>query len=673
MKKQISRWLAFVLLLVLLLGLFAASLKEMRPEKRKVVIPEYEPWSEEVLDFAAILPVQEGGRVKPLETRAGFAMLQIHGDRRINIEGAEGEKVVIRPMAWMLDLLFRPELAHQLPSFRIDNSEVLKALGLEIDDRKKRDRYSYNELEPYLSSMMQKAGDYQALKERGSDLSPLESQTISLASAMNIYFYLSHYFDFVREGVVLRVSEGEGKQVAMSTVMASSRDLVDAIRRSSQQGGGIPPHVAELLTQIEKSAQTSKFSFHPLPPIDSESVKWNSVGELIEGTLTGQVKNPVVAVKDVQQLEKLYDAFAQGQDEFLVSLKEFRSYVLARAGEDAEKKVAMEHSFIRMQWYKRGLFCFAIGGLFLLGTLFAPNHSVGKYSRFAIWIFTSLGLFLILGGIVHRYLVVERPPVTNLYETIPFITAGMVLLFILVERMTRARIALAIAPVVGLGGMVLAMVFEVAAASDSLDPLVAVLRSNFWLTTHVLIITYGYAAGLAGAALGFVYIFMRVLGLDAQDKKIRRQLTRMTYGVTCFTLLLSLIGTVLGGIWANDSWGRFWGWDPKENGALMIVLWSLFILHGRAAGLLREWGINIAAAFGGIVVTFSWFHVNMLGTGLHSYGFTDGKSVIWVFYGAALFVILVGMAYSQWAGSSSTKKKEEELTNLPTAEVEPSE
>lgn len=665
MNTQISRWIAFSLLLTLLLGLFVASLKEFRPEKRLILVEDYEPWNEEVLEVAASLPLQEGGRIKPLETRASFAMLQIHGDRRIRIENGDGEKVIIGPVAWMLDLLFRPELAHELPSFRVDNGEVLKAIGLEFDDRKKRDRYSFTELEPYLPQLMQKAGDFQALKEQNAQLEPVEKETITLASAVNSYYYLSHYFDFVRLGIVLRSGDGGGKRVDMSTVMATSRDLVEAIRRGSETGG-IPPHVEELLVQIEQSTQKSKFNFHPLPPVDAGSEAWQSVGDLIEGTITGQVSDPVVAIQDVKRLEELHGAFGEGQEAFLKSLTSFRASTMERAGKDAAKMVNTELSFNRMQWYKRGLYLFAIGGFFLLGTLFAPNGTLGKVSRTAVWVLSSLGLCFIFAGIIHRYLVVERPPVTNLYETIPFITAGMVSLFLFIEAMTRGRVALAVTPVVGLGGMVLALVFEVAAASDSLDPLVAVLRSNFWLTTHVLTITYGYAAGLAGAVLGFVYIFMRILGLDGGDKKLRRGLTRMTYGIVCFTLFLSLIGTVLGGIWANDSWGRFWGWDPKENGALMIVLWTLFILHGRAAGLLREWGVNIAAAFGGIVVTFSWFHVNMLGTGLHSYGFTDGKSVIWVFYGAAIFVILVAIAFSQWRGGPQVKKEKSEAV-APTA------
>ena len=104
---------------------------------------------------------------------------------------------------------------------------------------------------------------------------------------------------------------------------------------------------------------------------------------------------------------------------------------------------------------------------------------------------------------------------------------------------------------------------------------------------------------------------------------IGKALSKMVYGIVCFATLFSFVGTVLGGIWADQSWGRFWGWDPKENGALLIVLWNAIILHARWGGLARDRGIMNLAVFGNIVTSFSWFGVNMLGIGLHSYGFMD--------------------------------------------------
>jgi len=92
----------------------------------------------------------------------------------------------------------------------------------------------------------------------------------------------------------------------------------------------------------------------------------------------------------------------------------------------------------------------------------------------------------------------------------------------------------------------------------------------------------------------------------------------MIYGSICFAAFFSLVGTVLGGLWADDSWGRFWGWDPKENGALVIVLWTALVLHARAARLVRQRGMAVLAVGGNIVTSWSWFGVNQLGVGLHA-------------------------------------------------------
>src|SRR5690606_39182780 len=135
-------------------------------------------------------------------------------------------------------------------------------------------------------------------------------------------------------------------------------------------------------------------------------------------------------------------------------------------------------------------------------------------------------------------------------------------------------------------GVFLANKYEVIEGTDTMPSMIAVLDTNFWLSTHVTTVTMGYAAGLLAAAIAHVYILAYALGLKRQDPAFYRSLAKMTYGVLCFGLLFATVGTVLGGIWANYSWGRFWGWDPKENGALMIVLWLLIVLHARLAGYI---------------------------------------------------------------------------------------
>ena len=219
------------------------------------------------------------------------------------------------------------------------------------------------------------------------------------------------------------------------------------------------------------------------------------------------------------------------------------------------------------------------------------------------------------------------------------------LVAIAIEAMNRQRIAVVVATVLGAGGMFLSMKYELkeaASAGDTMPSLVAVLDTNFWLATHVTTVTMGYAAGLLAALLAHVWLIGKMFGVRLDLKQSYRSLTRMIYGVLCFGLLFSVVGTILGGIWANYSWGRFWGWDPKENGALLICIWELVILHARLGGYIRDFGLCVLSVIGGVVVVFSWWGVNLLGVGLHSYGFTEGVSMILttIYWLEALLLVL---------------------------------
>jgi ABC-type transport system involved in cytochrome c biogenesis permease subunit len=246
-------------------------------------------------------------------------------------------------------------------------------------------------------------------------------------------------------------------------------------------------------------------------------------------------------------------------------------------------------------------------------------------NRSALYV-TLVALALHTFGLAARMYLQGRPPVTNLYSSAVFIGWGTVIIGLILERLFRDGIGLACSSAIGFVTLIIA--YHLAESGDTLEMLRAVLDTNIWLATHVVSITLGYSAMFLAGMLAVFYV-VRGVFTRSLSRESSQALARMTYGVICFATLFSFAGTVLGGIWADQSWGRFWGWDPKENGALLIVLWCAIILHARMAGCIRQRGLMVMALFGNIVTSFSWFGVNMLGVGLHSYGFMD-KAFPWL-------------------------------------------
>jgi len=234
-------------------------------------------------------------------------------------------------------------------------------------------------------------------------------------------------------------------------------------------------------------------------------------------------------------------------------------------------------------------------------------------------------------GFVLRSLISGRPPVTNMYESVIWVAFGIVLFALIFEAVYRAKIYAVAAA--ALATLLLVVADSVPSILDpAIDPLVPVLRSNYWLTIHVLTITLSYAAfalalGVGNVSLGY-YIF------KPQAKERIERLNYFLYRSMQVGVILLAAGTILGGVWANASWGRFWGWDPKEVWALIALLGYLAILHGRYAGWLRGFGLALGSVVAFLLVLMAWYGVNfILGVGLHSYGFSSGGAT-----GMAIFV-----------------------------------
>ncbi len=264
-----------------------------------------------------------------------------------------------------------------------------------------------------------------------------------------------------------------------------------------------------------------------------------------------------------------------------------------------------------------------------------------KFLRRYYLLLLIAGLVLSTFGLAGRVYIQNRPPVTNLYSSVIFVGWFCVLLGVILDGRYRDRISGITASAIGLVSMIIA--WYMALDGDTIEMMQAVLDSNFWLTTHVLTIAMGYAAGFLAGGLSVVFIIRYITSPDFADRD-NSELAGLILGVTCFSLYFTFLGTMLGGIWADQAWGRFWGWDPKENGAALIILWQLIILHAWWSGLIRGRGLAVLNVGGNIVIAWSWFGVNMLGIGMHSYGFMNAAAfwlVLFIF--SQLLVMTVGL------------------------------
>ncbi len=238
-----------------------------------------------------------------------------------------------------------------------------------------------------------------------------------------------------------------------------------------------------------------------------------------------------------------------------------------------------------------------------------------------------LGFSFHSGGLLLRVLILSRPPVSNMYESVIFMN-WIIMIFAFVFYLIKRKYFFLSS---GAMASVLVMLFADKLPVDkSLDVLAPVLKSNYWLTVHVLTIVASYGIFGLAMALGHRQLFLKTinrLSLDAEAISAHVLNRLLQVG-----LIALGIGTVLGGVWANESWGRFWGWDPKETWALITFLGYMVILHLRHAGKLSDFALAVCAVLGFLLVLMTWYGVNfILGRGLHSYGFGAG-GMTWVIY-----------------------------------------
>ncbi len=317
----------------------------------------------------------------------------------------------------------------------------------------------------------------------------------------------------------------------------------------------------------------------------------------------------------------------------------------------SESKIRLEVAYnrfvpFRVAWISMAL---AFSCLLLsLGTRWKPCYVAG-------WVAFSVGTAAMLAGFGMRVILSGRAPVTNMYESVVYVGLGIAVLGLAFELVYRQQFILTAAAALATLALILADNCP-AVLDASLRPLQPVLRSNFWLVTHVLTITLSYAALALALGIGNLTLGYYLIG-SAGPPPIR-SLTEFTHRALQVGVLLLAAGTILGGVWADYSWGRFWGWDPKEVWALVALLGYLAVLHARFAGWILDFGVAALSVICFSLVVMAWYGVNfVLGAGLHSYGFGGGGAP-YVLSALGLQSLFVAAAAVRYVASGAAAEAE---------------
>lgn len=645
------------------------------------------------LDRLGTIPIVHKGRVQPLESLARNTARQMGNRETVALPG--GKRVPA--MQWFADLIFDPASDAKYQIIRIEDPELLKTLGLpareglkytlaevnaarepldrlldEIRERKEEERTASDKRTVELT---EKLNQLKVLRDSMSDpalttvANPFQrliesSQLVSLDLPLAVRTAdPSLPWTSIRAAIDTQWLQDLANQHMCGTVDELSQTLLeeywlkpqiierllrdpDLLQILKAQSAETNPEI--LRKQIESRWDQFPKQIYQAYSQEIEIQAERSLG-LKRGEFTGKFKAMVRDFAERNGGESLLTRPLPEMAKDLTGLQ--RAYV---AGDAEEFNSIVTRQLARMKeletptgnWrgLKAELFYnrFAPFYLAMLLYLFALVLTIASWTGFgetfrrAALSVNGLALAVQIVGIILRIVISGRPPITNLYGSFLVIPAFGVILLMLVERFTRLGIGNLLASVTSFVSLLWAWTISIP-DGDTFAVLVAVLDTQFWLSTHVICISFGYAATMVAGFLGMVWLVDSVL-LKRMAPASQKTLSDLIYGITCFALLLSFFGTVLGGLWADDSWGRFWGWDPKENGALMIVLWNAAILHARWAGIARQHGIAAMAVLGCAVTIWSWEGVNQLGIGMHSYGFSEGR-LFWV----AVFALSVNL------------------------------
>ena len=514
-------------------------------------------------DALATLAVQEHGRKKPFTTFAHEMLLILSGKPTLDVANADDTHSKLSADEVILDLWLKPEGWDERPLIMLNFLALKQKFGLPEDQK----LFTFKQLidQPALRDLLE-----EAQKLRQAD--QVEKLTDTQKEAEHLGERLQLFQDLVsgeKEAVVPNAQSAEGRWTVPFCV-------------------------------LDGQVRTYAFTASPLPGADSDR---RQLAQTFNDWYSAYHSD------DIAKFNSLTPQVVEG-------LRTLAPQYYPSAG-----SLQFEHHYMTLEPF---LWAWIIYLFALLILLFTALWVKGVGYKLT-WAFVLLGLGFEAYGLICRIIISGRPPVTNLYETVIWVSFVAMVFAVVLEAIYRKRYFF----YAGLPASVLTLIIadsQPTILDSSINPLTAVLRDNMWLSIHVLSIVSSYGAFLLTAALGHIALILSLRGKTYAAAQA--DLYFFIYRAMQIGVLLLAIGTILGGVWANYSWGRFWGWDPKETWALITLLCYIALLHGRFAGWWKDFGLAIGSVVCFLSVMMSWYGVNFIlgqnGRSLHSYGLSTG-------------------------------------------------
>ncbi len=587
--------------------------------------------------------VLDEGRKKPLDTFARNKLIQLSGKKKNGGSSA---------LQWLSRVLLNPDAANDDLIFLINNPEVADALG--IPPRAKR-RYSFTELFNASQRLSKLANE--AVKKQRGDWTAFDREIINTERNLDEFFLLRSAFSFLEPTPYLQINDSVLSKrlglplngpVSYFELLSRAESISEQMKLIQQKGSdslGSEDYalvdLARRMYEMEKSMDNPPP--HLIPDTRNDDGKWLGLWGLVN-----QHKSRALKQETMMSLVQIKEAYLDGnQQKFDESVLQFNNLIIQQVSANEklpDPSLELLYNKLNPFLYAKILYGLAaLISLLSMALLWKKVYTAGLF-------FVVAGIILHTAGIILRMIIMSHPPVTNLYETFIFTAWAAVIIGIVLEWLRIGSIGTITAAITGF--LFIHIAGKYAGDGDTMGMLIAVLNSSFWLTTHIVTISLGYAGYIGAGLVGHIYLIHKMIKAD--DTEQLQTTFKAIKGIFYFGLLFTVVGTMFGGMWADQAWGRFWGWDPKENGALLLILWGLIVIHAKLSGMIKDTGYAMGAVLGTVLVMSAWIGVNLLGVGMHSYGFTSSGAMALMTYVGLEFVFLVVCAIALYRKKPQT-------------------